>query len=205
MAISTYANLQTAVLSWLTRSGDTALSAYVPDFIVLCEAEINRVLRVREMEASADLTVSAQSVTLPTGYMQMRRLFLYISPYTPLEYVTPDRFWTGYAVSTGQPTVYTIEGDNILFGPTPDTTYTGKCLYWQRQDITTSAHLLFTRNPDLYLFGSLVKAEPFIRNDERLPLWKSQYAEAVDQIAQASNKDRHSGSPLRSRPDTLGM
>lgn len=205
MAITTYAELQTAVLSWLTRSGDTDLATYVPDFVTLCEAQVNRVLRVREMETSENLTVNAQSVALPTGYMQTRRLYLNTSPISFLEYVSPEVFWTDWSYSSDQPKVFSIEGDNLLFGPTPSSSYTGKILFWKRLDITASAHSLFTRHPDLYLYGSLVKAEPFIRNDERMPLWKAQFAEVLAEIKAADIKDRHSGGGLRAKSDAVGF
>ena len=30
---------------------------------------------------------------------------------------------------------------------------------------------MLTNNPDVYLYGTLLEAEPFIMNDERVPLW----------------------------------
>ena len=45
MALDSYANLQTAVLTWLARPGDALVSASVPDMITLFEAEANRKLR----------------------------------------------------------------------------------------------------------------------------------------------------------------
>lgn len=200
MAITTYAELQTAIAQWLARAGDTNVTTYAPDFITLAEAEINRVLRVRQMEASADVTISAQTASLPTGFMAMRRLYLNTSPKTMLTYMSPEDMWERYAGSdTGRPVVYTIEGENFVFGPAPDATYTGKCLYWQRQDLSASAHTLFTQNPDLYLYGSLLQSEAYQKNDERMATWASFYQRALEQIRLADAKDRHSGSVLQVR------
>src|SRR5262245_15894630 len=71
MAITTYAQLQTAIASWLARSD---LTATIADFITLFEAAANRRLRVRQMETSTNLTPSSGAATLPTDYLAWRRL-----------------------------------------------------------------------------------------------------------------------------------
>lgn len=202
MAISTYAELQSAAANWLA---DTSLTSRIVEFIALGEAEIMRILRVREMETSADLTINAQSIALPTGYVAARRIYITTSPPAFLDYWAPESFWSdSIASESGQPSAYTIEGDNFIFGPTPDTTYTGKCLYWKRLDISSSAHSLFTRNPDLYLYATLKQAEMFLVNDERVGLWSAGFDRALAQIMKADIKDRHSGGSLKARSDTLG-
>jgi hypothetical protein len=45
MAITTNAELESALAGWLDRSD---LTARIPDFVTLCEARVNRKLRVRE-------------------------------------------------------------------------------------------------------------------------------------------------------------
>jgi hypothetical protein len=52
MAITTYAELKTAIASWLDRSD---LTSTIPDFITLFEAVANRRLRVRQMEKTITL------------------------------------------------------------------------------------------------------------------------------------------------------
>jgi hypothetical protein len=203
MAISTYAELQTAVTNWLV-SAHTNLSSRVTECIALAEAEINRVLRVRQMEASADVTISARTAALPTGFMAMRRLYLSLSPVQFLSFLPSEEFWERLGGSdTGRPLYYTLEGDDFVFGPAPDTTYTGKCLYWKRQDISASNHNLFVQNPDLYLFGSLlhtVGITGWEMNDPKLLTWKEGFMKALEQIRAADVKDRHSGSVLQARP-----
>lgn len=199
MAISTYSELQTAVSNWLVRT-DSALTNRVPEFIALAEAEINRVLRVRQMEASADITIDARNESLPTGFMSMRRIYLNTSPVTFLSFLPSEEFWERNGGSTtGKPVYYTLEGDEFQFGPAPDGTYTGKCLYWKRQDVSASNHNLFVQNPDLYLYGALLQAEPFLKNDARIAVWTPMYAKALGQIQAADIKDRHSGSLLQAR------
>lgn len=56
MTISTYAELQTSVASWLHRAD---LTSQIPDFITLAESKLNRKLRLRAQETTATGTVSA--------------------------------------------------------------------------------------------------------------------------------------------------
>jgi hypothetical protein len=202
MAISTYVELQTAVSNWLV-SAHTNLTSRVTECIALAEAEINRVLRVRQMEASADITISARTASLPTGFMAMRRLYLSLSPVQVLTFLPSEEFWERMGGSdTGRPEYYTLEGDDFVFGPAPGTTYTGKCLYWKRQDISASNHNLFVQNPDLYLFGSLLQTVGITGWDAADPkylTWQAGYAKALEQIRAADIKDRHSGSALQAR------
>lgn len=209
MAITTYAELQTAVATWLARVGDTDVTDNVPDFIALAEAQINRVLRVREQEETADLTVSAQAVALPTNFIGVRRVYLSTDPLQKLPYMAPDAFWQAFSdTSLGKPTAFTIEGEYIKFGPSPDATYTAKLLYWERQDVSASAHAMFTRNPDLYLFGALMEAAPFMNepdNEGRFATFAKRYAMALDAIAKSDAKDRSTGGEMRVDFDTMGV
>ena len=132
MAISTYTELQTAVANWLDRDD---LSARIPEFISLTEARFNRILRIRSMETEADQATVAgtRSYSLPTDYRQMRTVHLTTNPITPLSYITPeimDRIWAGS--SMGKPLSYTIKGNNVYLGPSPDAVYTVRFLYYKK-------------------------------------------------------------------------
>jgi hypothetical protein len=56
---------------------------------------------------------------------------------------------------------------------------------------------MLTDNPDIYLYGALMEAEPFLMNDARVQLWATAYKEAVTNLQEQDNKDRHSGSAMR--------
>ena len=201
MAISTFAELKTAAANWLDRSD---LTDRIPEFIALAEARFNRILRIRDMEtvSTAISTVGGtREYSLPTGFVQMKEFHLTTDPITPLSYITPEmmsRTWAGS--TTAKPQVFTIIADNVRLGPGPDAVYTTSMLYYKTftalsTDNTTSDML--TNNPDVYLYGTLLEAEPFIMNDERVALWATAFKQAIDDIQFQDNKDRHSGSQLR--------
>ena len=200
MAISTYAELQTAAANWLDRDD---LTDRITEFVALAEATFNRVLRLRAMETTvADTTPSgSKEDALPTGYLQMREIHLTTSPIVSLSYITPEIMYRIRAGSTsGKPNSYTILGDNILFGPTPDSGYTYSVTYYKGFDALSDAaptNWLLTNAPDLYLYGTLLQAEPFLMNDERVPLWERGVRQVIGDLQDQDNKDRHSGSEMR--------
>ncbi len=200
MAISTYTELKTAVANWLDRDD---LTDRIPEFIALAEARMNRVLRLRMMEAKYTAsTVGAQrNYALPTGYLQMRNFQLNTSPITTLSYVSPeifDRLWGGS--TGGTPQFYTILANEIQLGPIPASVQTMEMLFYKKITALSGTNLteqMLTDNPDIYLYGALLEAEPFIMNDERVSLWALGFEKAVASLQEQDNKDRHSGSALR--------
>ena len=200
MAISTYSELQTAVANWLDRDD---LTARIPEFIALAEARFNRVLRLRSMEAkyTANTVAAQRNLALPTSYIQMRNFQVNTSPLTTLSYVTPeiyDRLWGGS--TQGTPKFYTILANEVSLGPIPASVQEVEMLFYKKFDnlsVTTTTNTLLTDSPDLYLYGSMLEAEPFIMNDERVPLWAAALDRAVSDMQEQDNKDRHSGSALR--------
>jgi len=201
MAISNYSELQTAVANWLDRDD---LAARIPEFIVLCEARFNRSLRIRAMETldiSVDTVGGTNTVALPTGYVQMRDINLITSPITQLQYLTPEIMNRLNAGSlTGKPETYTIIANSILFGPTPDSAYDISMLYYKTFDALTDAaptNWVITNAPDVYLYGTLLEAEPFLMNDQRVQLWATALTQSITTLQEQDNKDRHSGSALR--------
>ena len=62
---------------------------------------------------------------------------------------------------------------------------------------------LLTNHPDLLLYGSLIEAEAFIMNDERLPVWREFFDRAVHNARQQIWRNRTGGGPLRMRSDVV--
>jgi len=200
MTINTYGTLQTAVANWLDRDD---LTSRIPEFISLTEAIFNRTLRIRAMETivSDNTPSGSKEDALPTGYLQMREIHLETSPIVPLSYITPEIMYRIRAGSVnGRPNSYTIMGENILFGPTPDSVYAYSMTYYKALDALSDAaptNWAILNAPDMYLYGTLLQAEPFLMNDERVPLWERGFRQAISDLQEQDNKDRHSGSEMR--------
>lgn len=204
MALATYSDLTTSIASFFHRS-DATFTAAVADMVVLAEAMIYRELRVREMETNATLSISTQTTALPTGFIGARRLYISTNPLTTPEFLTPSMFWRKWAVSTtGKPENYTIEGDSLVVGPTPDSTYSGLLLYWKRLDpLVSTLNSLFTRNPDMWLFGALSVSSQFVEDDERMPGWEARFQAILKSVTNSSNLDRFNAPPVRAMSDVI--
>ena len=206
MALSTFTELKEAVADWLDRSD---LTARIPDFIALAEARINRELRIRPMEVRSTMytTVDQQYFNLPGGYIQMRNIQLNTNPTTPLEYITPEMLDRLYgSTTTGKPRAYTLIGDEIQLAPIPDSAYQLEIAFYEKftplgdgSAGTVTSNWLTANAPDILLYGALMEAEPFIKNDERIPVWLNGYSNAINKLQQQDQRDRHSGSAMRVR------
>lgn len=206
MALSTYEDLKSAVADWLDRSD---LTDRIPDFIALAETRINRDLRIRAMEVRSTMSTTdgQRYFNLPGGYLQMRNIQLNTNPITPLEYVTPEMLDRLYGSNTtGKPRAYSLIGDEIQLAPIPDSAYTLEMAFYEKftplgdgTGGTVTSNWLSTEAPDAILYGALLEAEPFIKNDERIALWLNAYGDAIKKIQDTDKRDRHSGSQMRVR------
>ena len=206
MALGTFTELKDAIADWLDRSD---LTARIPDFIALAEARINRELRIRPMEvrSTMETTSGQQYFNLPGGYIQMRNIQLNTNPTAPLEYITPEMLDRLYGSSTtGKPRAYSLIGDEIQLAPIPDSAYTLEMAFYEKFTAlgdgtsgTVTSNWLTINAPDILLYGSLMEAEPFIKNDERIAVWLQAYRDGIDRLQKADANDRHSGSAMRVR------
>jgi len=124
-----------------------------------------------------------------------------ISTLYPLKYVSPEILTSVKAGSTsGVPSVYTLSAGFILFGPVPASYYTCEMVYYQKipalSDAATTNWCL-TANPDIFLYASLLEAEPFLMNDQRVQLWAAGFQQALTDLDEQDAKDQFSGSELR--------
>lgn len=199
MSLANYSDLQAAVGNWLNRSD---LSTYIPDFITLAEDRLSGDLKTRSMEAKTTLSTVAgtSTVALPSDMLEMRRLQVLGTYNQPLSYRSPDELSTDYADNrVGQPLVFSVVGSNIELAPIPDAVYSVELTYQQRipaLTVSNTTNWLLTAWPSAYLYAALISAEPFLKNDDRLPTWQSLYQEAIDNI---NGIDWYSGSTMKVR------
>ena len=199
MALSSYSDVQSAVASWLARDD---LTTQIPDFIRLAESRMNRDLRLRVMlkQSTAATTADDDTISLPNNFLQARDIFVDGSPKMPVSFVTPSHYSAIWGGSTsGKPKVFTTIGSELRLGPSPDSAYTLEILYYERIPALTDANTsndILTYYPDLYLYGALVEAEPFLQNDQRLGTWMSLYTNAVASAATSDERETYSGGPL---------
>lgn len=175
MALDTYAGLLAAIAATLNRSD---LTAAIPDFVTMFEADANAELDCEQMVAVNNaFSVSAETVSVPAGFMGAKSFRLATAPVTKLEYRKPDEMddiLDAAAYSAGRPLYYTVVGGSFVFSPVPDATYTARLRYRQQipalSDDNPTNWLLALR-PDAYLYGALMHSAPYLKADARLPVW----------------------------------
>lgn len=202
-----YAWLQAEIAAWLHRD----LSARIPTFIVMAESRMNRKLRLRVMESDEPVALAsgARTIALPTGYIEPISLGLTISgtPRDYLSYVLPTQLPIDpTSTAASRPRQFTINGANIEFPKLADQSYAMNFRMLKAFGLSDSAttNWLLTNHPDIYLFGALLEATPYVRDDARIGIWQDRYDRAMSEI---SNKEARSKvlsrlvteSPLRNR------
>jgi hypothetical protein len=170
MAITTFAELQTALGIWLDRS-----LTNITDHIALFEAQVNRRLMVRPQTTSTTITMSGGAGTLPTDYLEWKRVTWSGSVKRELEYVTPSFLSAVNAASaSGDPTYFTIEGSTIKVALLSNTSL--DLLYSQKVpalSVSATTNWLLTSHPDAYLFGSLTMAATQTADAENGRAWNA--------------------------------
>lgn len=70
-----------------------------------------------------------------------------------------------------------------LIAPTPDAAYNFEVLYYERVqplDSSNQSNWFTQYAPQALLFGSLLQAMPFLKNDGRVQLWQAMYQQYMD-------------------------
>ena len=199
MALDTFAGLKATIADYLNRDD---LTSVIPSFITIAEAKFNRKLRTRQMVKRAEGQIETAFFAYPSDWLQAKEFQLNTNPIVRLQFVTEaygDELKSNRYVSTGQPVYYTITGTQLEFIPTPDSTYSAELTYYAKipalSDSNTSNWLL-AYAPDLYLYGALLEAAPYLKDDERLAVWSQMYINSLGDIEVADQRASVSSTPL---------
>ena len=80
-------------------------------------------------------------------------------------------------------------------------------VYWAKvTPLSDSAptNWLLTESPEVYLFGALCEATPFIKEDERVALWQEKRGMAVAALREAAQRASLTSGTLKPRRRKLG-
>jgi hypothetical protein len=69
---------------------------------------------------------------------------------------------------------------------------------------TNTTNWLLTQAPDVYLYGSLMQAAPYLKEDERITVWASIYARGLEELQIADDRGATSGGAIMMRARTFG-
>lgn len=202
MALSdlTWTALKAVVADYLAKSN---LSTQVPDFIYLAETRLFRRLNLLGFEdvETGTMTSGTATLALPTGHSETRSF--YITSGDTIYTVRPKPphvfFETDGVNDSGTPAIMAVIGSNLHFGPTPDADYAYTHHYVgkpQHLGASQATNWLLTNAPDVYLYASLLEAEPFLKNDPRIAVWRDFLAQAIADLEVEDHESRYSGGVL---------
>jgi len=207
MALTTYTELKTSIGDWLNRSD---LTTAIPDFISLAEAQIERTLRTRQMIVRANASFDAQYGAVPSDFLEVKSLKLTsTNPQTPLSFLSIDALdneMTKYTAS-GKPKFFGVVGGQFRIVPTPDSNYTTELTYYAKLtklSSSVSSNWLLASSPDIYLYGALLQAAPYLQDDARIQTWATLYERALNDSQTADDRSASSGGALLTRAKTFG-
>lgn len=202
---TTWAELKTTLSNWLER--DDLSTTEIPEAIALFERRAQRTIYAPEREITADLTIDAEEESLPSDLWAIKALYLTTDPKTVLEQMTLSQLRTSFSANTtGQPQNFAIKGETIVFGPAPDTSYTGKLTYTQTipaLGASQATNWLLTDHPDLYLYGTLHELHLLLNDEARAALFDGKFRQAADEVNESSIRRQTGGAPLRIRPPSV--
>lgn len=208
MAITNYGELSDALIALTDRGSDVA--AYVPDFVVLAEDVINNgsesvsnPLRVREMVTIADMTPVDGVCTLPTDYLQYRRVVEKASIRRPLQYVTPDYADQTYPDRAGGLACdFTIVGEGLYTFPVSandvEITYFQAVPALDSSD-DSSTNWLLTKHPYLYLHAAALQLAIFIKDNDLAARESPIIGMTVNQLNSGSQLSEYAYASYRPR------
>jgi hypothetical protein len=193
----TYDSLVENIQSYLERT-DTATLDKIPLFIMLAEQVI-----AAEIKFLGNLTVNTSAMTIgqatidkPARWHKTVSMNVTVSgerqPVLLRRYEYLREYWPN-PTNTDVPKYYCdYDYTHWLVAPTPAAAYDFEVLYYERVqplDSSNQTNWFTIYAPQALLYGSLLQAMPFLKNDDRVPMWQAQY-QAIMQTLMTEDKLR---------------
>jgi hypothetical protein len=199
----TYDSLVEDVITYSERD-DVSFVAQIPRLIMLTEqsiaAQIKTLMQLNVVNTT--LTVNNPVIQKPARWRKTTSMKINGQPVLnrSMDYVT--QFQT--ESDNGQPLYYgDYDYDHWALAPTPDDDYSLQIIYYSRiqpLDITNQENLLTREAPQALLYGTLLQAQGFIKNADKLAMWKGYYDEAINALKGEDQKRMIDRNATRQEP-----
>jgi len=187
--VMTYESLTSTVLQYLERK-DAAVVAAIPTFISLTEFEIAQEIKTLGQLQIAESTLTASNPVLqkPARWRKTVSMNVVVAGERKPVYLRKYEYLKSYwpnATKTSVPEFYAdTDWDHWYLAPTPDQAYAFEVLYYERIEplsSTNQTNWLTQNAPNAMLFGTLLQAMPFLKNDQRV-IFQQKYTEALNSL-----------------------
>lgn len=197
--ITNYTTLKQAIADWVNSPEIEQTSDQLIQFV---EADLNTRLRCREMIVRATTNNSDEFVKLPTDWLEGINLQIQ-GGQSPLRFITLDEADIINASNAyTQTRFYSLMNGAIELVPPPGGYITIEMVYYAKIPAlsdSVATNWLITKAPDVYLYGAMAHAAPFLKDDPRIATFSQMYLARVQAMQDESQKSLHSGSPLIAR------
>ena len=194
--MSTFSQLQTDIKNYMEDDG-TEFTTSLTQFISNTELKLSRDLSTPEFKrkVTSAFTANDPFLTMPTDLVTLDHFQVIDSNVRTMlqlksdEYIT--QFWPN-RTSTGVPRYYTyFDTSTIYVAPTPSSNLSIELSYKRRlpalSDSNTS-NFLTTGAYDALLYGCLIEASLFNRNDKLVQYYTELYKKAVADVNREQNQ-----------------
>ena len=189
--VMTYDSLVENIQSYLERT-DTATIQKIPLFIMLAEQVIAAEIKFLGNLTVAESTMTATNPIIPKPARWHKTVSMNVTdalgkkqPVYLRTYEYLREYWP-HQTNTDLPKFYAdYDYTNWLVAPTPAANYSFEILYYERVqplDSTNQTNWFTIYAPQALLYGSLLQAMPFLKNDDRIPMWQSQYTAIMNTL-----------------------
>ncbi len=205
--LMTYNLLMDDVQSYINRN-DPDFVAQIPRLIMMAENRI--AARVRGLGflkyAQFELTTSEPTVVKPVRWRETAAMSIIVNGETKFltqrNYQFCRTFWPDQS-QVGVPDHYSdYDYEHWLIAATPDTAYEAEVAYYERPlplDATNQTNWTTRYAPQLILYATLLEAQPWIKREDRLQIFKSLYDEAVNDVTTEAMRRINGDSSLIKR------
>lgn len=196
--MATFAELKTDIAKWLNREGMTEITDMSGDFLDFAQRRIFRDCDLRAMEATHSTT--SDTLTLPADFLRTKQLY-YVSDscYVPIKGSSFNNVLHAKS-TTAAPRFYTIVGDSLFLGPEPDQVYNLTLVYYKPLTLLSDANTtnwLSTNVPELLLYGALVEASFYLKDDQRASVWLAKFGECYKSLKENEERQDYEGGSLQ--------
>ena len=188
--VMTYDSLTATVLQYLERK-DAAVVDAIPTFISLTEFEIAQEIKTLGQLQIAESTMTAANPVLqkPARWRKTVSMNVITSTGTHPVFLRKYEYLRNYtpnpATGGGVPEYYAdTDWDHWYLAPAPDQAYAFEVLYYERIEplsSTNQTNWLTQNAPNAMLFGTLLQAMPFLKNDQRV-IFQQKYSESLQAL-----------------------
>ena len=187
--VLTYDSLTSTVLQYLERRDASVVNA-IPTFITLAEFEIAEQIKTLGQLQVVQSTMSAGNAVLqkPARWRKTVSMNVVVDgkrqPILLRKYEYLKNYWPD-ASQTSVPEFYAdTDWDHWYIAPTPDQAYAFEVLYYERVaplSSTNQTNWITQNAPNAMLFGTLLQAMPFLKNDQR-QIFQQKYTESLQAL-----------------------